>query len=201
MHNGLAVDAAGNLYIADDGHHRIRKVDPKGIITTVAGNGSQNYSGDGVAATKASLYRPSGVAVDAAGNLYIADTNNFRIRKVDTSGIITTIAGTGAIAYRGDGGPAINASFSEPTAVALDAAGNIYVADRGSANVVRKIDPLRESSPPWRGMERSASRAMVDRPSRPSSPTSAASPWIARGTFIWRITGTIACARWIRPAS
>ncbi len=142
MHNGLAVDAAGNLYIADDGHHRIRKVDPKGIITTVAGNGSQNYSGDGVAATKASLYRPSGVAVDAAGNLYIADTNNFRIRKVDTSGIITTIAGTGAIAYGGDGGPAINASFSEPTGVALDAVGNIYVADRGSANVVRKIDPL-----------------------------------------------------------
>lgn len=142
MHNGLAVDAAGNLFIADDGHHRIRKVDPKGIITTVAGNGSQNYSGDGVAATKSSLYRPSGVAVDAAGNLYIADTNNFRIRKVDTSGIISTIAGTGAIAYGGDGGPAINASFSEPTGVALDSVGNIYVADRGSANVVRKIDPL-----------------------------------------------------------
>ena len=139
MHNGLAVDAAGNLYIADDGHHRIRKVDAKGIITTVAGKGSQNYSGDGVAATKTSLYRPSGVAVDAAGNLYIADTNNFRIRKVDTSGIISTIAGTGAIAYGGDGGPAINASFSEPAGVALDALGNIYVADR-SAGVVRKID-------------------------------------------------------------
>ena len=142
MHNGLAVDAAGNLYIADDGHHRIRKVDSKGIITTVAGNGSQNYSGDGGAATKTSLYRPSGVAVDAAGNIYIADTNNFRVRKVDTSGIITTIAGNGAIAYAGDGGPAINASFTEPTAVALDTVGNVYVADRGSANVVRKIDRL-----------------------------------------------------------
>lgn len=140
MHNGLAVDVTGNLFIADDGHHRIRKVDPSGIITTVAGNGSQNYSGDGVAATKTSLYRPTGVAVDAVGNLYIADTNNFRVRKVDTSGIITTLAGTGAIAYSGDGGPAINASFTEPTAVALDAAGNVYVADRGSANVVRKID-------------------------------------------------------------
>ena len=140
MHNGLAVDAAGNLFIADDGHNRIRKVDAKGIITTVAGNGSLNYSGDGVAATKTSLYRPTGVAVDAAGNLYIADTNNFRVRKVDTSGIITTIAGTGAIAYAGDGGPAINASFTEPTGVALDSVGNIYIADRGSSNVVRKID-------------------------------------------------------------
>ena len=139
MHNGLAVDAAGNLFIADDGHHRIRKVDPKGIITTVAGNGSQNYSGDGVAATKTSLYRPTGVAVDAAGNLYIADTNNYRIRKVDTSGIISTIAGIGAFGYSGDGGPAINATFEEPTAVALDAAGNIYIADRAS-EVVRKID-------------------------------------------------------------
>jgi uncharacterized protein (TIGR03437 family) len=142
MHNGLAVDAGGNLYIADDGHHRIRKVDPNGIITTVAGNGSPNYSGDGVAATKTSLFRPTGVAVDPAGNFYIADTNNFRVRKVDTSGTITTIAGTGAIAYTGDGGPAINATFTEPTGVAVDSLGNVYVADRGSANVVRKIDRL-----------------------------------------------------------
>ena len=94
-HNGLAVDAAGNLYIADDGHHRIRKVNAGGIISTIAGTGTQGFSGDGGAATSAQLYRPSGVAVDRAGNVYIADMVNRRIRKVDTSGIITTLAGTG----------------------------------------------------------------------------------------------------------
>src|ERR1700733_11441053 len=106
-HNGLAVDGAGNLYIADDGHHRIRKVSPSGIITTVAGTGKTNFSGDGGPATSATLYRPSGVAVDSAGNVYIADTQNARIRKVDTSGNISTVAGNGAIGYSGDGGPAV----------------------------------------------------------------------------------------------
>src|SRR5438874_752814 len=113
----------------------------QGVISTVAGSGGSNSTGDGGLALSASFH-PDGVTVDSAGNLYIADTDNFRIRKVDTSGIITTIAGTGAIAYAGDGGPAINASFTEPTAVALDVLGNIYIADRGSANVVRKVDRL-----------------------------------------------------------
>jgi uncharacterized protein (TIGR03437 family) len=138
-HNGLAVDSAGNLYIADDGHQRIRKVDPNGIITTVAGNGKLDYSGDGVAATSTSLYRPSGVAVDKAGNLYIADTNNARIRKVDTNGIITTVAGNGGFGYTGDGGPATAATLFYPMDVALDASGNVYIADQ-NANVIRKIN-------------------------------------------------------------
>src|SRR5215469_5779138 len=129
-HNGLAVDSAGNLYIADDGHHRIRKVDTKGIITTVAGTGTQGYSGDGGAATSAQLYRPSGVAVDGAGNLYIADTNNRRIRKVDTSGTITTFAGTGVFGYSGDGAAATLATMQTPVDVTVDAQGNVYFTDQ-----------------------------------------------------------------------
>ena len=120
-HNGLAVDDAGNLYIADDGHHRIRKVSPSGIITTVAGTGKINFSGDGGPATSATLYRPSGVAVDSAGNIYIADTQNVRIRKVDTLGNISTVAGNGSIGYSGDGGPATNAALFYPMGVAVDA--------------------------------------------------------------------------------
>jgi uncharacterized protein (TIGR03437 family) len=139
-HNGLAVDTAGNLYIADDGHHRIRKVSTTGIITTVAGTGSQGFSGDGGAATSAQLWRPSGVAVDRAGNISIADTANRRIRKVDTEGKITTLAGTGDFGSSGDGGPAVNATMEAPVDVTVDVAGNVYFADQ-DANTVRKISP------------------------------------------------------------
>jgi len=138
-HNGLAVDPAGNLYIADDGHHRIRKVDTNGIITTVAGTGKQGYSGDGGAATKAQLYRPSGVALDAAGNLYIADMDNRRIRKVDTSGIITTLAGTGVFGYTGDGAAANLATMETPVDVSVDSQGNVYFTDQDTATV-RKVN-------------------------------------------------------------
>jgi uncharacterized protein (TIGR03437 family) len=138
-HNGIVVDAVGNLYIADDGHHRIRKVDAKGIITTVAGTGAQGYSGDGGPATNAQLWRPSGVAVDKAGNLYIADTNNRRIRKVDTSGTITTLAGSGAFGYTGDGGAATLATMQTPIDVAVDAQGNVYFTDQDAATV-RKVN-------------------------------------------------------------
>jgi sugar lactone lactonase YvrE len=138
-HNGLAVDSAGNLYIADDGHNRVRKVDPSGIITTVAGNGKISFSGDGGPATSATLWRPSGVAVDHAGNLYIADLQNARIRKVDTNGIISTVAGNGSLFSSGDGGPAINAGLAYPMGVAVDGAGNIYIADQ-NAYVIRKVN-------------------------------------------------------------
>ena len=126
-HNGLAVDSAGNLYIADEGHNRIRKVDVStGIITTFAGNGTPGYSGDGGPATSAQLLQPLGVAFDKAGNLYIADSNS--VRKVDTSGNISTVAGGMLTATPGDGGPAINAGVI-PRAVAIDAAGNIFISD------------------------------------------------------------------------
>ena len=135
---GVAVDAAGNLYIADSYNNRIRKVATNGIITTVAGNGSEGYSGDGGPATSAQLYDPRGVAVDAAGNLYIADDVNQRIRRVGRNGIITTVAGNGSSGYSGDGGSATSAQLAGPSGVAVDAAGNLYIADVDN-NRIRKV--------------------------------------------------------------
>ena len=133
---GVAVDTAGNLYIADFGNNRIRKV-AAGTITTVAGNGNSGYGGDGGQAVNATLFTPQGVAVDAAGNLYIADTGNWVVRLVTIGGVITTIAGTNSAGFSGDGGPAPRAQLSSPNAIALDALGNIYVADGN--NRVRQI--------------------------------------------------------------
>jgi sugar lactone lactonase YvrE len=133
----VAVDAIGNLFIVDDNNYRIRKMGTNGIITTVAGNGTNGYAGDGGAAINAEL-SPSGVAVDATGNLYIADFGNYRIRKVGTNGIITTVAGNGGYGYSGDGGAATNAEFIYPYGVAVDAAGNLFIADRGN-NRIRKV--------------------------------------------------------------
>jgi sugar lactone lactonase YvrE len=135
--NDLAVDTAGNLYIADLGNHRIRSVSPNGNITTVAGNGSAGFSGDGGQATSASLAFPSGVIVHASGSLFIADKENYRIRKVDVNGVITTVAGSGLYAFVGDGGPALLAGFRTPTSVALDGAGNLLIVDTGNARLRR----------------------------------------------------------------
>lgn len=135
---GIATDATGNLYIADQANRRIRKVSPSGIITTIAGTGTFGFSGDGGLATAAQLNEPQAVAVDNAGNVYIADGFNFRIRKINTSGIITTIAGNGVSGFSGDGGPATAASMGYPVGVAVDASGNVYVAD-WSNNRIRKI--------------------------------------------------------------
>ena len=127
--NEIARDASGNIYIADAANNRIRKINTSGIITTIAGNGTFGYSGDGGAATAAELNNPTGVAVDASGNVYIADRNNNRIRKINTSGIISTFAGTGTAGYSGDDGVAKNAELYLPTGVAVDALGNVYIAD------------------------------------------------------------------------
>ena len=114
---GVAADAAGNLFIADTGNHRVRRVDAAtGVITTVAGTGTFGYAGDGGPATSAALAIPSAVAVDAAGNLFIADAGNSRVRRVDAAtGVITTVAGTGAPGYGGDGGPATGAALNDPS--------------------------------------------------------------------------------------
>ncbi len=129
--NDVAVDGFGNLYIADMYNNRVRMVNAStGVISTVAGNGTQGYSGDGGAATSAELNWPSAVVLDSSGNLYIADSNNNRIRVVNAStGVISTVAGNGTQGYSGDGGAATSAEFNTPDGLALDSGGNIYIAD------------------------------------------------------------------------
>lgn len=148
--NDITVDRSGNLYVADFGSERVRKVASKtGIITTVAGNGTRgrdsagnivgSYSGDGGDARAAALNHPTCVVVDRAGNLYIADRDNYRVRKVDAAtGIITTVAGIGSYGFSGDGGPATSAALAQPSGLALDSRGNLYIADTGN-NRVRMV--------------------------------------------------------------
>ena len=135
----ITLDSAGNLYIADYGNRRVRKVDASGNISTIAGTGAAGFSGDGGPATAAPVDGPTGVVLDSAGNLYIADTNNHRIRKMDPSGIISTIAGTGSAGFGGDGGRATAAQINFPRDVALDGAGNLYIAD-ASNHRIRRVD-------------------------------------------------------------
>ena len=137
---GVAVDAEGNVYIADAGNNRVRRVDPEGIITTFAGTGGLGFSDDGVLAVEAQLAFPRGVAVDDEGNVYIADTTNRRIRRVNLEGVITTFAGTGERGFSGDGGPAAQAELNSPQGVALDADGNVYIADVGNQRI-RRVGP------------------------------------------------------------
>ena len=144
---GVAVDAVGNVYLADTGNHRVRRIDLNGSIETVAGTGEQGYwvdygvylQGDGIPATEARLDTPLGIATDAAGNLYVADTGNQRVRRIDLTGTIETVAGTGERGYSGDGGAAWDARLDTPIGVATVAAGNVYVADFGNRRI-RRID-------------------------------------------------------------
>ncbi|MEL7208657.1 MAG: hypothetical protein AAGK32_10580, partial [Actinomycetota bacterium] len=138
----IEFDAAGNLYVADSLNYRVRKIDTSGTVTTVAGNG-QNVCcpdpGDGGPATNAYVYEPYGLALDGAGNLYISEEIRHRVRKVDPTGTISTIVGNGTQGSTGDGGPAVSAKLHTPQGLDADAAGNVYIADRGNS-VIRKID-------------------------------------------------------------
>jgi NHL repeat-containing protein len=138
---GVAVDGQGNVYIADSFNSRVRKVSRGGVITTFAGTGKYGGPpGDGGPATSAQVRNPFGVAVDGQGNVYIADTDNMRVRKVSLGGTITTIAGTGVQGFSGDGGRATSAQLRFPYAVAVDGRQNVYIADHGN-NRVRKVSP------------------------------------------------------------
>jgi adhesin/invasin len=149
--NGQAVNAqtnqpraiifnpAGDLYIADSGNDRVRKVATNGIITTIAGNGTRGNAGDGKQATNAQLNNPYGLALDSAGNLYVADAYNSKVRRVDPSGVITTYAGTGTPGSSGDGGQATAATLTQPYALVVDVSGNLYISDV-AGHKIRRID-------------------------------------------------------------
>ncbi len=136
--NSIIFDSLGNYYFSDFGHHRVRKVTPGGIITTVAGTGTAGFSGDGGPATVATLRNPRGLALDQFGNLYVADFGNHRIRRVDAAGNITTVAGNGSSGFAGDGLAAVNASLFGPWGVAVDSEGSLYIADTTN-NRIRKV--------------------------------------------------------------
>ena len=135
---GVAVDSSGNLFVADTGNNLVVKVSSTGVLTVVAGNGFYDFSGDGGRAISASLGEPNDVALDDDGNLYIADSGNSRIRLVSPDGIITTVVGNGDFDFSGDGGPATSATLNFPKGVAVNSAGNIYIADTGNHRV-RKV--------------------------------------------------------------
>jgi uncharacterized protein (TIGR03437 family) len=159
--NGVAVDTSGVLYIADADLHEVFRIDRAGHQDVIAGTGTAGFGGDGGPALAAQLNSPGGVAVDRHGNIYIADTANHRIRVVTPDGTIRTIAGTGAASFGGDGGPALSAVLNAPTALAVDATGNIWIADTGN-NRIRKLAPVGTSTE-------------VSQPSTPPSVVNAAS--------------------------
>ena len=136
--SGISLDHSGNLYISDCNNNRIRKVNHSGIITTIAGTGAGGFSGDGGQAAAAQLWGPDGIVVDSAGNLYIADDSNNRIRKITSAGVIITIAGDGITSFSGDGGLATNAGIGNPNGICIDGQGNLFLTDTDN-NRIRKV--------------------------------------------------------------
>jgi len=181
----IALDPAGNIYIADLANHVIRKINTQGIITTFAGTGIKGYSGDGGMATAARLFRPFGVAADNAGNVYIAEDSNHVIRKVDVNGIITTVAGIGIEGYSGDGGLATHARLTIPQRLAVDNLGNIFLTDWVN-NTVRKISSCANSSPSAVSISSSSTVACAN-----TAIVFTANPVNGGGSprFLWQVNG------------
>ncbi|MFF8925777.1 RICIN domain-containing protein [Streptomyces longwoodensis] len=146
----LVLDGEGALYIADASNHRVRKISVDGTISTVAGTGVAGFAGDGGPATSAQLNRPYGLALDSAGVLYVSDSKNHRVRKISVDGTISTVAGTGAAAFGGDGGPPASAQLSEPSGLAVDCVDTLYIADHGN-NRIRKVTSQRMAGLPDSG--------------------------------------------------
>ncbi|PYJ09310.1 MAG: hypothetical protein DME93_13110, partial [Verrucomicrobia bacterium] len=138
---GITPDGAGGFYFSSSPENRVYRVAADGVLSLIAGTGTSGFSGDGGPAVSARLSYPGNLVVDGGGNLYIADWGNDRIRKVNTDGIISTIAGNGKEGFEGDGGPATSASLNGPRGVAVDPAGNVYIADRGNSRI-RKVDTV-----------------------------------------------------------
>ena len=144
--DGIATDKQGNIFISIREHNIISRIDVSGTITQFAGSGESGYAGDGGPAINAKLRTPAGLTFDSKGNLYIADRENHRVRRVDTKGNITTVAGTGVAGFSGDGGPAVEASLNLPSGLVADGKGNLFVSDRSNTASAWLIK--RESSAP-----------------------------------------------------
>ena len=204
---GLALDSQGNLYVADSAGHRVRKISPDGTITTIAGNGTGGFGGDGGPATEASLYYPKGLAVDASsGNLYIADWLNSRVRVVTPDGNIYTVAGNGQYDYYGDGGSATKAALKFPWGVAVDAAGKVYVADDENSTIrlLTPVAPLLSQAPKIdsAGVARAISEVFL--PSRPDPGSRFTAPTWPLACAIGRSPISMATKplpRWMGPRS
>ena len=197
---GIAIDPAGDLFIADRDHQAVRAIDTNGLLTTVAGTGRAGYNGDGQKASVAQLSRPVAVAFDAAGALYITDENNYRIRKVGSAGMISTVAGNGHYGCGGDGGPAVNASLKNPGDIVFAPDGSMLISD-GECFRIRRVAPdgtistfAGNGKPGCGGVGARCRNCGSGATSRcDTDPTASCISWTATGSSAWTPPGSRIC--------